>query len=70
MLILTRSVGTAFFIDLADSVDPQMPVGDLSADGPIEVSILSIKGNQARVGTEAPDELLILREEIFDEPFR
>ncbi|AHE97187.1 carbon storage regulator CsrA [Thioalkalivibrio paradoxus] len=34
----------------------------------IAVTILDVKGNQARVGIEAPKDVTILREELRDRP--
>ena len=31
----------------------------------IKISILGIKGNQVRIGFEAPKEIIILREEVY-----
>jgi carbon storage regulator len=33
----------------------------------IEVKLLSVKGNQARIGINAPDDVDIWREEIYDQ---
>jgi sRNA-binding carbon storage regulator CsrA len=63
MLNLTRRPGESIFIDLADSIDPGMTMGELFSDGPVEVVILGVKDNQVRVGTQASDRLTILREE-------
>ncbi len=32
----------------------------------IEVTVLSVDGNQVKIGIEAPDDVIILREELFD----
>ncbi len=66
MLILTRRPGESVFIDIAESVDPDMTVAELFADGPIEIVILGVKGNQVRVGTQASDRLTILRDELVE----
>ena len=34
--------------------------------GNIEITVLAIKGNQIRVGIEAPKEISVIREEIKD----
>jgi carbon storage regulator len=49
MLVLTRGPGEAIIIEL--------PTGEL-----IEVTVLGVKGNQVRVGTGAPEDILVLRE--------
>jgi sRNA-binding carbon storage regulator CsrA len=64
MLVLTRRIGETLLIDLSESVDPATPVGDLFADGPMEVAVLEVNGNQVRVGFEAPAELDIVRDEL------
>ena len=51
MLILTRRSSEILIIEL--------PTGER-----IEVTVLGIKGNQVRIGTAAPDDILILREEL------
>lgn len=52
MLILTRRPGESIEIN----------------GGEIRVVVLGIKGNQARVGIEAPDDMPIQREEIVGKP--
>ena len=37
------------------------------ADGEIEITILGIKGNQIRLGIEAPDYIEVHREEVFNQ---
>jgi len=66
MLILTRRPGESFQIDLSENVNPNLTVAELFSDGPIEVTVLGMKGNQIRVGTEASDRLTILREELVE----
>ena len=51
MLILTRRPGETLIIEL--------PSGER-----IEVTVLDIKGKQVRIGTQAPDEIAIVREEL------
>ena len=51
MLILTRRPGESIIIEL--------PTGEL-----IQVVVLGVKGNQVRIGTEAPKEIAVHREEI------
>jgi carbon storage regulator len=53
MLILTRRPG--------ESVIITTPAGER-----IEVAVLGVKGNQVRLGTEAPAEVTVLREELVD----
>lgn len=49
MLVLTRSVGERLMIN----------------DGEIEINVLEIKGNQVRIGINAPKHVSVHREEIF-----
>lgn len=52
MLILTRRVGETFMADIGE--------GDL-----VEVTVLGVKGNQVRLGIEAPKDVPVHREEIW-----
>ena len=53
MLILTRRPGESLVIEL--------PTGKH-----IKVTVLALKGNQVRIGTDAPPEVTILREELLE----
>ena len=53
MLILTRRLGESLIIKL--------PAGEK-----ITVTVLGIKGNQVRIGTDAPENITILREELLE----
>ena len=55
MLVLTRRPGESLVI--------MTPTGEY-----IEVTVLGQKGNQVRIGTDAPAEFSILREELVDFP--
>jgi len=50
MLVLTRSVGERLIIN----------------NGEIKLNVLEIKGNQVRIGIDAPKHVSVHREEIFD----
>lgn len=50
MLVLTRSVGERLII------------GD---DGKITLTVLDVRGNQVRIGIDAPKNVAVHREEIF-----
>ena len=52
MLILTRRVGEFIIIEL--------PTGER-----IQVAVLDAKGNQVRIGTDAPEDIAIIREELL-----
>ena len=54
MLILTRRPGESIIIET--------PAGEL-----IQVTVLGVKGNQVRIGTEAPDDISIVREELLED---
>ncbi len=51
MLILTRRVGETLMI---------------GEDGDITFTVLGVKGNQVRIGVNAPKEIPVHREEIFE----
>ncbi len=68
MLVLTRRDSESLVIRPAASLDPQMTVAELFADGPIVVHVIGIKGRQAKVGIEAPPALDIARSELLDRP--
>lgn len=53
MLILTRRVSESIIIEA--------PAGER-----ITVAVLGVKGNQVRIGTDAPDDVQIMREELLD----
>ena len=50
MLVLTRSVGERLIIN----------------DGEIKLSVLEVKGSQVRLGIDAPRDVAVHREEVFD----
>ena len=52
MLILTRRVGEKLIVDLGD-------------DQTITFTVLGVKGNQVRVGIDAPRSVPVHREEIY-----
>ena len=49
MLVLTRSIGERLLVN----------------NGEIKISVLDIKGNQVRIGIDAPKHITIHREEIY-----
>lgn len=49
MLVLTRSVGERLII----------------GDGEITLTILAVRGNQVRLGIDAPPDVSVHREEVF-----
>lgn len=50
MLILTRRIGETLVI----------------GDGEVEVTVLGVKGNQVRIGTKAPKDVSVHRQEIYE----
>ena len=53
MLILSRRIGESIIIET--------PAGER-----ITVTVLGVKGNQVRIGTDAPDDVSIMREELLE----
>jgi len=51
MLILTRRIGESIVI---------------GSDGNIATTVLGVKGNQVRLGVEAPQDVVVDREEIYN----
>lgn len=68
MLILTRKPGQAVIIDLAEGLDPRTPVGELFAQGPIEIMVSGIRGSQVSLAVHADRRFHILRDELCEEP--
>ncbi len=64
MLVLTRRVGESVFIFPSDKLSPDTPISALFRDGPIQLTLTRINGNQARIGIVAPATLTIAREEV------
>ena len=53
MLILSRRIGETFILEL--------PTGEQ-----IKVTVLTNTSNQVRIGTDAPDDIAIMREELLE----
>jgi len=53
VLILTRRPGETIIIET--------PAGEQ-----ISITVLEVKGHQVRIGTKAPDDISIVREELLD----
>ena len=64
MLILTRRPGQIIRIQLAENIDPQTPVAQLFANGPIKFIVTQIHGAQVKLGIAADPGFLILRDEL------
>ena len=63
MLILTRKSGQVVIIDMMEDLDPQTPIGELFARGPIQIMVTNIYGAQVKLGFTADPRFLILRKE-------
>lgn len=66
MLILTRRIGERIIVtdhvnDSSSSTDNDNP----KLEKRIKIAVLGIKGNQVRIGIEAPNDVIIHREEVF-----
>jgi carbon storage regulator len=59
---LLNGKGEARMLILTRKAGESIQIGD-----DIEVKLISVKGNQARIGVEAPDDVDIWREEIYDQ---
>ena len=49
MLLLTRKPGQSIELDLAN-IDPEMSVGELMANGSIEVHVVGVEGSKVQLG--------------------
>ena len=65
MLVLTRRTGESIYIFPSKELNPDTPVSELFKDGPIQLTVTRVNGNQARLGIIAPDSLTIAREEVI-----
>ena len=64
MLILTRKPGQIIKIQPTADLPLTTPVGALFSEGPLEIVVQRVQGQQVRIGIQAHDKLLILREEL------
>jgi len=64
MLILTRKPDQVLKIELREDVDLKTPVGELFAQGAIEVMVTAVHGAQVKLGIRADPRFLILRGEL------
>ncbi len=63
MLILTRQPGQIITIQPREDLRPWTPVARLFADGPIEILVTRVQGNQVCLGIQAHPDLLVNRGE-------
>lgn len=61
MLIFTRTVGETIRIDLDPKADPKTPIRALFTEGPIEVLVASVSGDEVRLGVTAPLALVAVK---------
>jgi sRNA-binding carbon storage regulator CsrA len=64
MLILSRKPGQSLSIHPHPTFDPDTPVEQLFAGGPIHVQVVGVQGSQVRLGVAAPAGFCILRNEL------
>lgn len=64
MLVLTRKPGQSIKILPDANLDPKTPVGELLAEGPIEIVVCGVSGGQVKLGVRAHPDLVILRGEL------
>lgn len=64
MLFITREKGQIIFIGLAPHTDPATPIGEVFAEGPIEILVTQVNDSHTRLGITAPLSLSVLRQEI------
>ena len=64
MLVLSRRIGESILIYPSDELDPDTPISALFKDGPIQLTLTRVSGNQARLGIAAPNSLTIARAEL------
>ncbi len=64
MLILTRHPGEPLLLYPTDDIDPEMTVRQLFANDPIKIWSHEVKGNQTKIGIEAPSQIRVMRNEL------
>ena len=64
MLYLTRKPGQALTIRPERNLDLATPVGLLFENGPIQIRVASVRGQQVQLGVTADTRLTILRDEL------
>ncbi len=64
MLVLSRKPGQSVKIELEEELPWKTPVGLLFADGPIEIIITQVNGQQVKLGIVAHPDLKILRDDL------
>lgn len=54
-------------MDFPEDIPEGMTVEELFADGPIEITVTETRPKQCKIGIDAPRELTIVRDEIYQE---
>ncbi|MHB8474820.1 MAG: carbon storage regulator [Steroidobacteraceae bacterium] len=63
MLVLSRRADESIVIQPAEGVDVNMTLGQLFANGPIQITLLGGTGRRIKMGIEAPEQLSIRRKD-------
>jgi sRNA-binding carbon storage regulator CsrA len=63
MLVLSRRADESILIQPAEGTDSAMTLGELFANGPIQITLLGGNGRRVKVGIEAPEQLAIRRKD-------
>lgn len=67
MLIISRKDAESILLRPGDDADPDMTLGELFADGPIEITVFSTAGSRVKMGVQAPRQLSIWRKDAADD---
>ncbi|OLU25673.1 carbon storage regulator [Pseudomonas sp. PA15(2017)] len=64
-LVLTRKIGESLNLSLRPGADSAELLDQLRTDG-INIDVLELRGRQVQLAVDAPDALLVLRDELLD----
>jgi len=64
MLMIARREGETLEMYLSPEIDPKTPIGDILGKHPIRITLDELRSNQAALAIDAPQEILILRDEL------
>lgn len=64
MLVISRRPDESLTIDLDRQQPNRLSAADLFRYGPITIKVLSSGHDRARIGIDAPSELIVLRSEL------
>jgi len=64
MLAITRRENESLQIYPSSNLDPDTTIAELFKDGPIEIHVSKVQGNQVRLSLKAPRSLTIMRTEL------